>query len=74
MKGAKLKDRRKALGLTQAELAELLGVRMNTVARWENGILAVPRMVDLAMDGIESGLTSKPQSPKKSRGSKKGGR
>jgi transcriptional regulator with XRE-family HTH domain len=53
MKGAKLKERRKAIGLTQAQLAELLGVRMNTVARWENGILAVPLMVDLAMDGLE---------------------
>jgi transcriptional regulator with XRE-family HTH domain len=66
MKGAKLKERRKALGLTQAELAELLGVRMNTVARWENGVLDVPRMVDLAMDAIEQNRVIQKPIPKKS--------
>lgn len=32
-----LKARRKALGLSQAELAELIGVNLQTVWRWERG-------------------------------------
>ena len=35
MEGEKLKERRVALKLTQAELAEILDVKPNTVARWE---------------------------------------
>jgi predicted ATPase/DNA-binding CsgD family transcriptional regulator/transcriptional regulator with XRE-family HTH domain len=34
---AELRLRRQALGLTQAQLASRLGVRANTVARWERG-------------------------------------
>src|SRR6266700_3807171 len=36
---AELRLRRQALGLPQAELAARLGVRANTVARWERGEL-----------------------------------
>jgi transcriptional regulator with XRE-family HTH domain len=36
---AELRLRRQALGLTQAQLASRLGVRANTVARWERGEL-----------------------------------
>jgi len=32
-----LPDKRKQLGVTQADLGELLGVAANTVARWERG-------------------------------------
>ena len=32
-----IKSRRKNIGLTQKELAEKVGVSMNTVARWERG-------------------------------------
>ncbi len=35
MKGGTLRRIRKRLGLTQAALAERLGVSPNTVARWE---------------------------------------
>lgn len=34
----KLRLLRKQLGWTQAKLATRVGVRSNTVARWENGI------------------------------------
>ena len=48
-----MKEKRLKLGLTQGQLAELLGVQLNTVSRWEIGALAVPRVVDLAMEGLE---------------------
>jgi transcriptional regulator with XRE-family HTH domain len=53
MEGEKLKEKRTALGLTQAQLAEILDVKPNTVARWERGLLPVPRTVELAMETVE---------------------
>ncbi len=53
MKGKELKARRAALRMTQVQLAETLGVQPNTVARWENGVLDVPRVVALALDTVE---------------------
>ena len=53
MEGKELKQKRESLGLTQTELAKLLGVKMNTVYRWESGILAVPKSIELAMETIE---------------------
>lgn len=35
--GEKIKERRKALGLTQTELGERLGVQKNAVSKWETG-------------------------------------
>lgn len=53
MEGEKLKEKRIALGLTQAQLAAILDVKPNTVARWERGLLSVPRTVELAMETVE---------------------
>jgi transcriptional regulator with XRE-family HTH domain len=53
MDGIELKERRLSLGLTQAQLAEILEVKPNTVARWEQGVLQVPRTVELAMETVE---------------------
>ena len=39
MTSAQIKDLRKALGYTQAKLAEEVGVTANTVARYERGEL-----------------------------------
>lgn len=52
MESDELKEKRVALGLTQAQLAEILEVKPNTVARWERGVLAVPRTVELAMETV----------------------
>ncbi|MBA2494528.1 MAG: DUF1870 family protein [Acidobacteria bacterium] len=53
MKGEELKEKREKLGLTQTELADILGVKMNTVYRWESGILFVPKSIELAMETVE---------------------
>jgi transcriptional regulator with XRE-family HTH domain len=53
MKGAKLRERRLALGLTQQALADKLEVSRNTVARWERDELANPGFLDLALKWIE---------------------
>jgi transcriptional regulator with XRE-family HTH domain len=43
--GRTLKRARKALRLTQVELAKRLGVAGNTVARWERGEVTIPEPV-----------------------------
>lgn len=55
MTGADLRNRRKALGLSQAALAQRLGTTKNTVARWERGeiTIAKPEMLELALRQIE---------------------
>jgi non-specific serine/threonine protein kinase len=49
-----LRDRRKALGLSQSGLGRALGISPNTVARWERGEqrLGNPALVRLALDGL----------------------
>lgn len=42
----RLKEKRKALGLTQAELAERIGCTQKDVARWESGVRE-PRLTAL---------------------------
>jgi transcriptional regulator with XRE-family HTH domain len=49
--GAVLRYARKALGLTQVALAPCLGVKPETVSRWEADA-AIPRGVQLAMVGL----------------------
>jgi DNA-binding XRE family transcriptional regulator len=41
------------LGYSQARLGEALGIRSNTVARWERGELRMPPYLDLALQTIE---------------------
>lgn len=53
MTSEELRRRREALGLTQRALAERLGVREETVNRWERGRVPIPRTVDLALVTIE---------------------
>lgn len=45
MKGSELKKLREGMNLTQAELAEKIGVRSNTIARYERGELKIPEPV-----------------------------
>lgn len=48
-----LLSRRKALGLSQSELAAKLEVAPNTVARWERGERTIPNMLRLVLQTIE---------------------
>ena len=43
---------RTEFNLTQQQLAELLGVARNTVARWEVGLVKPPKIAELALDGL----------------------
>ncbi len=47
--GEVYKYARKALGLRQIDLASLLRVEPETISRWENGRVAMPRAEQLAM-------------------------
>jgi transcriptional regulator with XRE-family HTH domain len=42
-----ISDRRRHLGMTQMELADLLGVRQRDVARWEHGRAQLPAIPQL---------------------------
>jgi DNA-binding transcriptional regulator YiaG len=68
--GEKMKAARQSLELTQAQLADELGVKANTVYRWESGILDVPKIAELAVETLVS--RAKKRSGKKA--SKKSGK
>ena len=58
MEPRELRRARAGLGLTQAQLAERLGVTKNTVARWEVGIRGIPeptaRLIGLIAKGVKA--------------------
>lgn len=54
MTGAEYKQRREALGLTQAALAELLEVHTITIAKREAGTHQVSREMEYALNWIAS--------------------
>lgn len=48
-----MKALRKSLDLTQVELAERLEVEPNTVARWEQGLVKISKVVELAVKSLK---------------------
>jgi excisionase family DNA binding protein len=52
MPPAELKQRRHAMGMSQAQLAAALGVDPNTVGSWEAGRNAIPPYLHLALDAL----------------------
>jgi DNA-binding XRE family transcriptional regulator len=54
-----LKAWRLRLDLTQETAAELLGVHRVTVARWESGACAMPKLIGMACLNYESMLKQK---------------
>lgn len=54
MTGEELRTRRLRLNLSQSGLAKELGVRSNTVARWEREELPLPAFLHLAVEALEN--------------------
>jgi DNA-binding XRE family transcriptional regulator len=54
MSTEELRDRRSALGLTQPELADALGIHRVTVSNWERGAHPIPKWLTLALDQLRS--------------------
>jgi DNA-binding XRE family transcriptional regulator len=48
---------RKANGFTQSEVAELMGVNLTTVKRWETGTRKILPLIGLVMAAIDHNLT-----------------
>jgi transcriptional regulator with XRE-family HTH domain len=48
----RLRDVRKRLGLSQAEMASALGVHQTTISRFETGALPIDERTALAMDAL----------------------
>jgi transcriptional regulator with XRE-family HTH domain len=57
MTADELRERRVELGMSQKELADALGLRANTVARWERGekVIGHGVMLALAMRALREG-------------------
>lgn len=63
-----IKKRRAQLGLTQAELAAVLGVHRDTVGGWETGAIALTSPRSLWLDVEMAKLKRKPGRPAKKNG------
>jgi transcriptional regulator with XRE-family HTH domain len=53
MTGKQFRIRRAVMDLTQAQLASELGVQPNTISRYENEDLKIPKAVQLALETVE---------------------
>jgi transcriptional regulator with XRE-family HTH domain len=53
MNGDELKLWRKKCGITQMELARMLGTYQVTIARWETGARKTPFLLPLALEALE---------------------
>jgi DNA-binding transcriptional regulator YiaG len=54
MTGEELKEWRKKWGLSQNELARMLGTYQVTVCRWEKGARSIPLLLPLALEALEN--------------------
>jgi transcriptional regulator with XRE-family HTH domain len=65
MDGKELKAWREKRKLSQKKLAELLGVNLMTVWRYEKGEIAFPHMGELALIAIDESLKAESKRSKK---------
>jgi predicted transcriptional regulator len=56
MTGEDLKIWRKSWGITQVDLAKMLGTYQVTIARWETGARKIPFLLPLALEALENRL------------------
>lgn len=56
MTGEEIKNRRAALGMTQTELANALGITETAIRHWESGRRSpvTPQMLDMALSWLET--------------------
>jgi transcriptional regulator with XRE-family HTH domain len=59
MTGKQFRIRRAVMDLTQAQLASELGVQPNTISRYENEDLKIPKAVELALKTIEQQVSQR---------------
>jgi DNA-binding transcriptional regulator YiaG len=67
MQGKELRIIRRQLKLTQAQFADLIGVKSNTVARWERNVLPISKTIALLAQ-----LLSEAEKAQKNKGSEYG--
>ena len=68
MTGEDIRREREELGLTQGELADLLGVALDTVSRWEIGQRIPHPLVRRAIQTVFAEVRNKAKAKKRSRG------
>lgn len=56
MTPADIRAWRSAMGYTQQQAAQALGVSLRTIKAWEGGETAVPAIVPLACEALAAGL------------------
>jgi transcriptional regulator with XRE-family HTH domain len=56
MTGQDIKNWRKRFGITQIELARLLGTYQETISRWERDKRGIPSHLSLALEALENRL------------------
>jgi DNA-binding transcriptional regulator YiaG len=56
MTGRELTQWRRERGISQGELAQLLGTYQVTVCRWEKGARGIPFLLPLALEALENRL------------------
>jgi len=64
MTPAELKAKRAALGLSQGQLARVLGVHRQTVSKWERGVYEIFPWLPLALDGLLKTHNSRLKTPR----------
>ncbi|MBX3712965.1 MAG: helix-turn-helix transcriptional regulator [Lysobacter sp.] len=71
--GQRIAEQRKALGITQAQLAEQLGIAQQTMAHYEGGVsrIAVETLAQLA-EALQTSVEELIGTPAKRRASKRG--
>jgi len=53
------KKLRESIGYSQARLSKEMDISIRTITRWENGVVRIPRVVEIAIRTIVRGAKKK---------------